>query len=70
MANNNKQLIGQHNFSDKDVSFQFASDEGVCLSFCDSDSDTDDSLSGILDKRDIIAMAQRLGIVAKDLLVP
>lgn len=66
MENGWKRKISKHTFSDEDVRFQFATDDGVCLEF--EDPETGKTVCGILDKGDVLALAQRLDVKANDLL--
>lgn len=61
-----KHEISKHKFVDEDVNFKFATDDGVCLEFCNDKSE--ESLSGVLYKSDVIALAKRLGVTINDLI--
>jgi len=63
--NNEKISISQHEFNDKDVTFAFASDTAICLSFEDVGSGGD--VGGILDKNDVIALAKHFRLTADDI---
>lgn len=57
--------ISKHKFHDEDVSFSFACD-GVCLSFRDP-VNHGESLEGILDKDDVIALAKHFKLTDDDI---
>ncbi len=58
--------ISKHAFSDVDVYFSFASEDSICLSFRDN-MNPYESIEGILNKEDVIALAKHFKLDANDL---